>query len=43
MTLEELKAKQAPDLSTNAWLREICLQLAMLNEKRAQQQTKPGR
>jgi hypothetical protein len=34
MTLEELKQKQATDLSTNSWLREIAIQLATLNAKR---------
>lgn len=43
MTLDEIKAKPATDLSTNAWLREVCLQLALLNEKRTQQQPKQGR
>lgn len=33
MTSEEIKQKQAFDLSTNGWLREVCLQLALLNEK----------
>lgn len=35
MTNEELKQKQAADLSTNTWLREICLQLIALNESHA--------
>lgn len=35
MKYEEIKAKEAPDWSTNSWLREICLQLALLNEKNA--------
>jgi hypothetical protein len=38
MNLKEIEEKQAADLSTNAWLREVCLQLAKLNEKRG-----PGR
>ena len=33
MTSDEIKAKQAIDLSANAWMREICIQLALLNEK----------
>jgi hypothetical protein len=33
MTSEELKQKQAADLSTNSWMREMCIQLALLNEK----------
>jgi hypothetical protein len=32
MTSEEIKQKPATDLSTNGWLREICIQLAMMNE-----------
>lgn len=35
MTNDELKQKQAADLSTNTWLREICLQLIALNEAHA--------
>jgi hypothetical protein len=35
MTSEEIKQKQAVDLSTNGWLREVCIQLALLNEKTA--------
>ena len=35
MTSEEIQEKQAIDLSTNSWLREMCLQLALLNEKQA--------
>jgi hypothetical protein len=35
MTSEEIKQKQAVDLSTNGWLREVCIQLALLNEKGA--------
>jgi hypothetical protein len=38
MTLEEIKQKPAADFSTNSWLREIALQLALLNEKK-----RPGR
>jgi hypothetical protein len=38
MTSEEIKQKPATDLSTNGWLREICIQLATLNEKKG-----PGR
>jgi hypothetical protein len=34
MTSEEIKQKPAADLSMNAWLKEISLQLALLNEKR---------
>src|SRR5579871_677388 len=34
MTLEEIKQKPAADLSMNAWLREVCIQLATLNEKK---------
>jgi hypothetical protein len=33
MTSEDIKNKPATDLSTNGWLREICLQLALMNEK----------
>lgn len=42
MTLKEIEAKQAADLSNNAWLREMCIQLAMLNEKRSQQNPPQG-
>lgn len=35
MTSEEIKQKLATDLSTNGWLREISLQLALVNEKGA--------
>lgn len=38
MTSEDLKNKPACDLSTNGWLREIAMQLALLNEKKG-----PGR
>jgi hypothetical protein len=34
MTLEDLKKTPAADLSANSWLREVCLQLAQLNEKK---------
>ena len=34
MTIDEIKQKQAMDLSTNGWLREIAIQLALLNEKK---------
>jgi hypothetical protein len=37
MTSEEIKHKAAFDLSTNGWLKEICLQLALLNEKSTDQ------
>lgn len=43
MTLKEIEAKQAADLSTNSWLREMCIQLATLNEKRANQNQQQGR
>jgi len=36
MTSEEIKQKPATDLSTNGWLRELCLQVALLNEKSEQ-------
>ena len=38
MKSEEIKQKSAADLSTNAWLKEICLQLALLNEKKRDKQ-----
>jgi hypothetical protein len=38
MTSEEIKNKPVVDMSTNGWLKEICLQLALLNEKRPNQQ-----
>jgi hypothetical protein len=34
MTSEEIKATAPFDLSTNGWLREVCIQLAQLNEKK---------
>jgi hypothetical protein len=37
MNSDEIKQKQAVDLSANGWLREIALQLALLNEKRGNQ------
>jgi hypothetical protein len=33
MTSEEIREKSAIDLSANGWLREIALQLALMNEK----------
>lgn len=36
MTSEEIKQKANTDLSTNGWLREIAIQLALLNEKNEQ-------
>jgi len=38
MTSEEIKGKLPTDLSANGWLREIALQIAILNEKKG-----PGR
>ena len=35
MTRDEIEDKNPSDLSTNAWMKEICLQIALLNEKRA--------
>jgi hypothetical protein len=37
MTSEEIKKTPPSDVSTNTWLREICIQLALLNEKKAKQ------
>jgi hypothetical protein len=34
MTSEEIKAKTPIDLSERAWMREIAMQLALLNEKK---------
>lgn len=34
MTRTEIEEKSPPDLSANAWMREICIQLALLNEKK---------
>jgi hypothetical protein len=42
MTNEELKQKQVIDLSTNSWLREICMQLIALNEN-LEKQDKPAK
>lgn len=33
MTAVELAKHPAPELSTNAWLREIAIQLALMNER----------
>jgi len=38
MTFKEIEQTKPSDLSTNSWLRELCLQLAVFNEKK-----KPGR
>ena len=38
MTVDEIKKLTAADLSANSWMREICIQLALLNEKRNNQQ-----
>jgi hypothetical protein len=44
MTSEQIKQTPATDLSTNGWLREIAMQLALLNEKDAvPEQTQPER
>lgn len=32
MTAKEIEASKPSDMSTNAWLKEIALQLALLNE-----------
>jgi hypothetical protein len=40
MTSDEIKEKLAIDLSTNAWLREVALLLALMYEK---QMRGPGR
>lgn len=37
MTLKEIQDAKPTDFSTNSWLREVCIQLALLNEKRQQQ------
>jgi hypothetical protein len=41
MTSEELKRMTGTDLSTNGWLRELCIQLALLNEKQTIMPTQP--
>lgn len=33
MTSDEIRRTPATDLSASTWMREICLQLALLNEK----------
>jgi hypothetical protein len=38
MTQKEIEQTKPSDLSTNSWLREVCIQLALLNEKKS-----PGR
>jgi hypothetical protein len=40
MTSEEIRRTPAVDLSATAWMREMCLQLATLNEHMTR---KPGR
>ena len=40
MTVDELKAAKATDLSQTAWIREMCIQLATLTEHLTR---KPGR
>jgi hypothetical protein len=35
MTSDEIRQKQPWEISDNQWFREIALQLALLNEKRA--------
>jgi hypothetical protein len=39
MTSTEIQQKPAADLSTNSWLREIALQLALANEKPVKSQS----
>ncbi len=34
MTAEQIKEMAATDLSTNGWLRELCYQVALQNEKK---------
>lgn len=41
MTSDQIKAIGHADQSTNAWLKEIALQLALLNEKPAEKQPEP--
>ena len=41
MTSEQIKATRAPHLSDTSWLKEICLQLALLNEKLNEKQAVP--
>lgn len=38
MTSDEISKKQASDLNTDSWLREIALQLALLNERQEPKQ-----
>jgi hypothetical protein len=42
MTSEEIMQKQAIDLSTNGWLREICLQMALSNERQPETSRVPA-
>jgi hypothetical protein len=42
MTSEEIKGKDVLELSANGWLRELCIQLALLNEKQAIAEPTPG-
>ncbi len=35
MTRDEIEKKSPSDLSANAWMKEICLQLAIQNERKA--------
>jgi len=41
VTSEEIKRTMATDLSSNAWMKEIALQLALLNEKKPPEPPKP--
>jgi hypothetical protein len=33
MTSDEIREMKPSDISTNSWLRELCLQVAVMNER----------
>lgn len=41
MTSNEIRKSHPADMSTNGWLREVALQLALLNEKPVEPQKQP--
>ena len=42
MTSDEIKQKSGLDMSSSAWLREIAMQLALLNEIMFRSEPKPN-
>lgn len=39
MTLEKIKSTLAADMSTEQWLRELCIQIATMNAKQPKKAT----